>query len=41
MDRLLSMRVFQQVANEGSFSGAARKLDLSAAVVTLLIPHSK
>ena len=37
MDRLLSMRVFQQVANEGSFSGAARKLDLSAAVVTRLV----
>lgn len=37
MDRLLSMRVFQQVANEGSFSGAARTLDLSAAVVTRLV----
>ena len=37
MDRLLSMRVFQKVANEGSFSGAARKLDLSAAVVTRLV----
>ena len=31
------MRVFQQVANEGSFSGAARTLDLSAAVVTRLV----
>ncbi|HRK39403.1 MAG TPA: LysR family transcriptional regulator [Burkholderiaceae bacterium] len=31
------MRVFQQVATEGSFSGAARKLDLSATVVTRLV----
>jgi DNA-binding transcriptional LysR family regulator len=37
MDRLLSMRVFQQVAEGGSFSGAARDLDLSAAVVTRLV----
>ena len=37
MDRLQSMRVFQQVVDEGSFAAAARKLDLSAAVVTRLI----
>lgn len=37
MDRLTSMRVFQQVAEGGSFSGAARDLDLSPAVVTRLV----
>lgn len=37
MDRLQSMRVFQQVVDEGSFAGAARTLNLSAAVVTRLI----
>lgn len=37
MDRLQSMRVFQQVVDEGSFAAAARTLDLSAAVVTRLI----
>jgi len=34
MDRLHSMRVFARVVDEGSFAGAARKLDLSAAVAT-------
>lgn len=37
MDRLLSMRVFQQVIAEGSFAGAARALDMSPAVVTRLV----
>lgn len=37
MDRLLSMRVFQQVADGGSFAAAARALDLSPAVVTRLV----
>ena len=37
MDRLQSMKVFQQVVDEGSFAGAARSLDLSPAVVTRLI----
>ncbi|WBY03313.1 LysR family transcriptional regulator [Ramlibacter tataouinensis] len=37
MDRLQSMRVFQQVALEGGFAAAARKLDLSPAVVTRLV----
>lgn len=37
MDRLLSMRVFQRVVDEGSFSAAARALDLSPAVVTRLV----
>lgn len=37
MDRLLSMRVFQQVADEGSFAAAARALDMSPAVVTRLV----
>ncbi len=37
MDRLLSMRVFQQVADVGSFAAAARSLDLSPAVVTRLV----
>lgn len=37
MDRLLSMRVFRRVIEEGSFAGAARALDLSPAVVTRLV----
>lgn len=37
MDRLLSMRAFQRVVDEGSFAGAARALDLSPAVVTRLV----
>lgn len=37
MDRLQSMRVFQQVVEEGGFAAAARKLDLAPAVVTRLI----
>jgi DNA-binding transcriptional LysR family regulator len=37
MDRLQSMRVFQQVVEEGGFAAAARKLDLSPAVVTRLV----
>ena len=37
MDRLQSMRVFEQVIAEGGFAAAARKLDLSPPVVTRLI----
>lgn len=37
MDRLQSMRVFQQVVDDGSFAAVARKLDLSSAVVTRLV----
>lgn len=37
MDRLLSMRAFQRVVEEGSFAGAARALDLSPAVLTRLV----
>lgn len=37
MDRLLSMRVFQQVVSEGGFAAAARALDMSAPVVTRLV----
>ena len=37
MDRLLSMRVFQRVADEGGFASAARALDLSPAAVTRLV----
>ena len=37
MDRLLSMRVFQQVIDAGSFAGAARALDMSPAGVTRLV----
>ncbi len=37
MDRLLSMRVFACVIDQGSFAAAARTLDLSAAVVTRLV----
>ena len=41
MDRLLSMRVFQKVIDEGGFAAAARALDLSPAVVTRQSPTSK
>jgi DNA-binding transcriptional LysR family regulator len=37
MDRLQSMRVFQQVVDEGGFAAAARKLDMAPAVVTRLV----
>lgn len=37
MDRLQSMRVFQQVVDEGGFAAAARRLDLAPAVVTRLV----
>lgn len=37
MDRLLSMRVFERVVDEGSFAAAARALDMSPPVVTRLI----
>jgi DNA-binding transcriptional LysR family regulator len=37
MDRLLSMRTFARVVDEGSFAGAARKLSLNQAVVTRLV----
>lgn len=37
MDRLLSMKVFQRVVDEGSFAAAARVLDMSAPVVTRLV----
>jgi len=37
MDRLLSMRVFRQVADSGGFAGAARELEMSPAVVTRLV----
>jgi DNA-binding transcriptional LysR family regulator len=37
MDRLMSMRVFQKVIDEGSFAAAARALDISPAVVTRLV----
>ena len=37
MDRLQSMRVFQQVVDDGSFAAAGRKFDMSAAVVTRLV----
>ena len=37
MDRLLSMRTFSKVVDEGSFAGAARLLDLNQAVVTRLV----
>lgn len=37
MDRLLSMRVFQRVIDEGSFAAAARMLDMSPAGVTRLV----
>ena len=34
MDRLVSMRVFAKVVDQGSFAGAAAALGMSAAVVT-------
>lgn len=37
MDRLQSMRVFQQVVDEGGFAAAARKLDMAPAMVTRLV----
>ena len=37
MDRLLSMRAFQQVVDDGGFASAARTLDMSPAVMTRLI----
>ena len=37
MDRLQSMRVFQQVVDEGSFAAAARSFDMSSAAVTRLV----
>jgi len=37
MDRLQSMRVFQQVVEQGSFAAAARRMDLAPAVVTRLV----
>jgi len=37
MDRLLSIRVFERVADEGGFAAAARALDMSAPVVTRLV----
>ncbi|MCJ0762109.1 LysR family transcriptional regulator [Variovorax terrae] len=37
MDRLLSMRVFQRVIDEGGFAAAARALEMSPAVVTRLV----
>ena len=39
MDYLQSMRVFQCVADEGGFAAAARKMDLTPAVVTRLIQN--
>ncbi|MBS0318021.1 MAG: LysR family transcriptional regulator [Proteobacteria bacterium] len=37
MDRLLSMRVFQQVVDHGGFAAAARALEMSAPAVTRLV----
>lgn len=37
MDRLQSMRIFQQVVDDGGFAAAARRLDMSPAVVTRLV----
>ncbi|MDR7097421.1 LysR family transcriptional regulator [Hydrogenophaga laconesensis] len=37
MDRLLSMRVFSRVVEEGGFASAARAMDLSPAAVTRLV----
>ncbi|MEO7106130.1 MAG: LysR family transcriptional regulator [Rhodoferax sp.] len=36
MDRLLSMRVFQRVVDDGGFAAAARAMDMSPATVTRL-----
>ena len=41
MDRLLSMRVFQKVIDEGGFAAAARVLDVSPAGVTRLVTDLK
>jgi DNA-binding transcriptional LysR family regulator len=37
MDRLLTMRVFQRVVDEGGFAAASRALDMSPPVVTRLV----
>mgnify|MGYP001160614336 FL=1 len=37
MDRLMTMRVFQAVADEGGFAAAARALDMSPATVTRFV----
>ena len=37
MDRLLTMRVFQKVVDEGGFAAAARAMDMSAVSVTRLV----
>lgn len=37
MDKLVAMRVFERVANEGGFAAAARALDISPPVVTRLV----
>jgi DNA-binding transcriptional LysR family regulator len=37
MDRLLTMRVFQRVVDEGGFAAASRSLDMSPPVVTRLV----
>ena len=39
MDRLLSMRVFQKVIDEGGFAAAARVLDMAPAGVTRLVTN--
>jgi DNA-binding transcriptional LysR family regulator len=37
MDRLMSMRIFVRVVDEGSFAAAARAVDFAPAVVTRLV----
>jgi DNA-binding transcriptional LysR family regulator len=37
MDRLLSMRVFLKVVDEGTFAAATRRMDLDPAIVTRLV----
>lgn len=37
MDRLLSMRVFERVVDEGGFAAAARAMDMSSPIVTRLV----
>jgi DNA-binding transcriptional LysR family regulator len=39
MDTLLSLRVFRQVVDSGSFVGAAERLDLSTAMVSRHVTH--
>lgn len=39
MDTLLCMRVFANIVEEGSFSGAARKLNLSPALASKYVAH--